>query len=101
MESEKGTPSSTKDITDNNAGANSANGGAGLVNLIPNFPTLGFKNNGKLSLDLGNIMELKTNSNQPNSSVSDGGANTFSNIVTLVEEGPNSGIIAVARNTSK
>jgi len=76
----------------NNAGTNSANGGVGLVNLVPNLPTLGFKNNGKLSLELGNIIELKTNSNQPNSSVSDGGANTFSNIVTLVEQGPNSGI---------
>ncbi len=75
-----------------NSGNNDANGSVGLVNLIPTLSNLGFENNGKLTLELGNIMRLKTNSDQPNSSVSDGGANTFSNIVTLVEQGPNSGI---------
>jgi len=73
-------------------GSSSANGGTGLVNLIPSLSPLGFENNGKLSLELGNIIQLKTNSDQPNSSVNDGGANTFSNIVTLVEREPNSGI---------
>lgn len=76
-----------------NSGNNDANGGTGLVNLIPHLSNLGFEDNGKLSLDLGNILELKTNNEQPNSSVSDG-TDTFSAIVTLVEEGPNSGIFS-------
>ncbi len=46
-------------------GQDAANGGAGLVNLKPFLPVLGFKNNGQLSIDLGNIMELKTNREQP------------------------------------
>jgi len=75
-----------------NSGNNDANGNAGLVDLLPTISNLGFKNNGKLTLNLGNIMELKTNDDQPTSPVSDGGVNTFSNIITLVERGPNSGI---------
>lgn len=75
-----------------NTGSSAANGGSGLVDLTPNLSSLGFENNGKLSLTLGNIMEFKTNNDQPASSVSDGGANTFSEIVTLVEQQPNSGI---------
>ncbi len=76
-----------------NSGTNDANGNAGLVNLIPSLSNLGFKNNGKLALTLGNIMTLKTNSDQPDSSIdTDGVSNTFSNIVTLVEQEPNSGI---------
>ncbi len=74
-----------------NSGSSSANGGAGLVNLVPFLSALGFEDNGKLSLDVGNIMELKTNNDQPDSSVNNG-AITFSEIVTLVEQGPNSGI---------
>ncbi|MFQ5476488.1 MAG: peptidase [Nitrosopumilus sp.] len=84
-------PSTFYQAYDDN-GASSANGGTGLVNLVPHLPALGFEENGKLSLDLGNILELKTNSDQPNSSVSDGGVNIFSEIVTLVEQGPNSGL---------
>ena len=76
-----------------NAGNNDANGNAGLVDLIPNLPNLGFEDNGILSLTLGNIMELQTNDDQPDSSIdTDGTSNTFSNIVTLVEREPNSGI---------
>ena len=76
-----------------NSGNNDANGNAGLVNLIPNLSNLGFEDNGKLTLDLGSIMRLKTNSDQPDSSIdTDGSSDTFSNIVTLVEQGPNSGI---------
>ncbi|MFQ5782066.1 MAG: peptidase [Nitrosopumilus sp.] len=74
-----------------NSGSSSANGGAGLVDLVPFLSTLGFEENGKLSMGLGKIMELKTNNDQPDSSVSDG-VTTFSEIVTLVEQGPNSGI---------
>ena len=75
------------------SGNNAANGNAGLVNIASSLSSLGFENNGKLTIDLGTIMELKTNSQQPDSSVdTDGVSNTFSNIVTLVEQGPNSGI---------
>jgi hypothetical protein len=74
-----------------NTGSDSANGGSGLVDLVPHLSALGFEDNGELSLELGNIIELKTNSDQPDSSVGDGGSNTFSEIVTLVEQGPNSG----------
>ncbi|MCV0399978.1 MAG: peptidase [Nitrosarchaeum sp.] len=72
-------------------GSNSANGGAGLVNLVPSLSTLGFEDNGKLFLSLGSVMELTVNDEQPNTSVSNG-VSTFSQIVTLVEEGPNSGL---------
>ena len=75
------------------AGNNDASGGAGLVDLIPHLSNLGFEDNGKLFLNLGSIMELKTNNDQPNSSVSDA-TNSFSKIVTLVEQGPNSGIFS-------
>ena len=75
------------------SGNNDANGNAGLVDLIPNLSNLNFKNNGKLSLTLGNILELQINNDQPDSSIdTDGVSNTFSNIVTLVEQEPNSGI---------
>lgn len=74
-----------------NSGNNDANGGSGLVNLIPHLSNLGFEDNGKLTINLGTIIELKTNNDQPNSSVSDG-TDTFSTIVTLVEQEPNSGI---------
>ena len=72
-------------------GANSANGGSGLVNLIPHLSNLDFEDNGKLTLSLGNVAELGTNNEQPSISVTDG-TNTFTQIVTLVESEPNSGI---------
>ena len=76
-----------------NAGNTAANGNAGLINLVPHLSKLGFEDNGKLSLTLGDILELKTNDDQPDPSVdNDGVSNTFSKIVTLVEKGPNSGI---------
>jgi len=74
-----------------NGGSSSANGGAGLVDLIPHLSTLGFEDNGKLSVNLGSVIELKSNKQQPDTSVSDG-SQTFSEILTLVEVGPNSGI---------
>ena len=72
-------------------GSDSANGGSGLVNLVPSLSNLGFEDNGKLFFNLGSIMELNSNDEQPNTFVSNG-ANTFSQIMTLVENGPNSGI---------
>ncbi len=73
-------------------GQDAANGGAGLVNLRPFLSALGFEDNGILTIDLGNIMELKTNSEQPDDSVNNGAGKTFSEIVTLVEEEPYSGL---------
>ena len=74
---------------DNN-GNNDANGGPGLVNLNPFLSSLGFEENGIISLDKGNVVELTTNSEQRETEVANG--STFSNIITIVEEGPYSGI---------
>ncbi len=74
-----------------NSGRNAANGNAGLVDLKPFLSDLGFEDNGILLIDVGNIMELKSNDEQPDTSVSDG-TKTFSEILTLVEGGPYSGI---------
>jgi hypothetical protein len=72
-------------------GGNAANGGAGLIDLIPHLSSLGFVDNGALSLDLGPIIRLKSNDNQPTLTVTDG-SKTYSKIITLVESTPNSGI---------
>ncbi len=76
---------------DNN-GNESAAGGSGLVNLIPHLSSIGFDNNGEFSVDLGSVMELKSNSDQNNISSINNGGTTFPQIVTFVERGPNSGI---------
>ena len=76
-----------------NSGSDSANGNAGLVNLNTYLSNLGFKDNGKLSIVLGNVIQLTSNDKQPDTSVDDAiPGNPFSQIVTLVENGPNSGI---------
>lgn len=72
------------------SGSDSGNNSPGLINLVPYLSSLGFEDNGKLTMNLGNVAKLKTNDNQPNLSVSDT-VNTFSQIVTLVESEPNSG----------
>ena len=72
-------------------GSNSANGGTGLINLVPHLSSLDFEDNGKLTMNLGSVAELKTSNNQPASSVTDGSIK-FSQIITLVESQPNSGI---------
>ena len=82
------------------SGSNSANGNTGLINLISYLSNLGFQDNGKLSLTLGNIIELKSNDEQPNTSISDG-LSTFSQIVTLVESGPNSGLFDSVDDSDK
>ena len=73
------------------SGSDSANNGAGLVDLIPHLSDIGFEDNGKLSVNLGTILELQSNDEQPDTSVFDG-TTTYSEIITLVEDGPNSGI---------
>lgn len=81
------------------SGASSANGGTGLVNLIPKLSSLGFEKNGKLAMSLGVIAELKQNDFQQ-STASDGTI-TYSNIVTFVETQPNSGIFENADHNSQ
>ncbi len=75
----------------NENGADSANGNSGLVNLVPKLSLLGFDKNGKISMILDDVIELKTNDQQPDSSVTDG-TTTYSEIITLIESEPNSGI---------
>lgn len=83
-----------------NSGSNSANGGAGLVDLIPNLLDIGFEDNGILFVNTGNVIELQSNNEQSNTSVTDG-ITTFSEILTLVEMGPNSGIFDNADNNDQ
>ncbi len=73
------------------SGRSSANGNLGLVDLKPHLSNLGFEDNGLLSIDLQNVMELKSNQDQPSTSVNNGGSQIYSQIITLVENGPYSG----------
>lgn len=73
------------------SGSDSANGGPGLIDLKPHLSSLDFEDNGFVTMDLGSVIELKTNDDQPDSFVFDG-TNTYSQIVTFVETEPNSGI---------
>jgi len=72
------------------SGTSSANGGPELVDLNPYLGSLGFEKNGNLGLNLGSVAVLKTNQRQQVNSVSDG--ITYTQIVTVVESEPNSGI---------
>ena len=63
-----------------------------MINLIPHLSSLGFENNGRFSMDLGSVLELKSNSDQNNDIFVDDTSIVYSQIVTLVEQGPNSGI---------
>ena len=82
------------------SGSNSANGGPGLVNLFPYLSSLGFEKNGYLSATIDSVIHLDSNSKQPSTFVSNGPEN-FSEIVTLVETRPNSGIFDSADNADK
>jgi hypothetical protein len=62
---------------------------------------LGFEENGLLSIDLGKIMELKINDEQTDKEIIDSTGSTFEQIVTLVEEGPYSGIFDTADNNDE
>lgn len=72
-------------------GANDANNGNGMTNLFPFLARLGFEDNGFMEIDLGEVLELKPNRIQPSESVSDG-TDTFRDIITIVEDEPNSGM---------
>ena len=84
-----------------NSGRNSANGNGGLVNLKPYLSSLGFEDNGFLSVNLGNVLGLQTNEEQPNTTINNGAGSSFSKIITLVEEGPNSGFFDNADNNDQ
>ena len=73
------------------SGADSGNNSPGLINLGPHLSRLDFEDNGRLTIDVGNIAELQTNKHQPSNSVTDT-VNTFTEIVTIVESQPNSAV---------
>ncbi len=72
-------------------GNNAANGGSGLVDISRSLNKLGFVDNGLLEIELGTILETVSNTKQPTRQITDG-STTFSDIITLVEQDPNSGI---------
>ena len=73
------------------SGSNSANGTSGLVDLIPYLSNIGFEDNGQILINKNSVIELQSNGEQPSTFVSDGTV-SYSEIITLVENGPNSGI---------
>ncbi len=64
---------------------------SGLVNLVPYLSSLGFQNNGKVGMNLGSVVNLKTNGLQTSSSITANGV-TYNQLVTFVETGPNTGV---------
>ena len=64
---------------------------SGLVNLSPYLSNLGFKDNGKVEMNLGNVINLKTNALETSSSITANGV-TYDKLVTFVETGLNTGI---------
>jgi hypothetical protein len=62
--------------------------GPSVVNLIPYLNSLGFKDNGKLSMDTSDVVNLKTNSVQTSLSLN----GIYNKLVTFVETGPHTGI---------
>ena len=93
------TPATFYQAYDEN-GQSSANGGTGLVDLVSNLSNIGFEDNGKLSVNLNSVIELQSNDEQPSTSVTDG-TTTYTEIVTLVEDGPNSGIFDSGDNNDQ
>lgn len=85
-----GSPQATFFAAFTENGADAANGGAGLTNLVSKLSSLGFENNGKLSMNLGSVAELTANGFQ--SSTASDGTTTYTQIVTFVESQPNTGI---------
>ncbi len=69
-----------------------------LVNLIPYLSNLGFKDNGKVQMNLGDVVNLKTNSLQTTTSILVNGI-TYGKLVTFVETGPNTGIFQSSLNS--
>ena len=82
------------------SGSDSGNGDVGLVNLLPYLSNIGFEDNGQLSINQNSVIELQSNDEQPGISVTDG-TTTYSEIITLVEDGPNSGIFDTGDNNDQ
>ena len=82
------------------SGSNSANGTSGLVDLVPHLSDIGFEDNGQLSINQNSVIELQSNDEQPSTIVSDGTL-TYSEIITLVEDGPNSGLFDTGDNSDQ
>lgn len=70
-------------------GANAATGSVGLTNLISKLSSLGFDNNGKVSMSLGSVAQLQANGYQ--TATATDGTTTFNQIITFVESQPNTG----------
>jgi len=66
----------------------SGSASSGLVNLLPYLSSLGYKDNGKLSMVTSDVVDLKTNSVQTSSSLSGG----YNQLATFVETGPHTGV---------
>lgn len=66
-------------------------GMSGLVNLAQSLTSLGFKDNGHVEMNLGNVVTLKTNAIQSSSSITVSGT-PYSSLMTFIETGPNTGI---------
>jgi len=64
--------------------------GSGLVNLLPYLSSMGFKDNGQLTMDTSDVVNLKTNSVQTSSSLN----SIYNKLVTFVETGPHTGIFS-------
>ena len=77
-----------------NSGRPAADNTNGLVDLLPHLSSLSFEKNGELVMDPNSIIQLKPNSDQNNQSVvtDKKTSKSYTQIVTLVERGPNSGI---------
>ncbi len=75
-------------------GGTGRGGGAEPADISTRLPGLGFEDNGRLAVSAGRVLSLGTNSEQPRASL--GGAPGFSQLVTLVESGPNSGVFDTA-----
>jgi len=86
-----GSPQATFYAAFTENGADAANGAAGLTNLVSKLSSLGFDKNGKISMSLGSVAELKENGFQSDDAT-DGGPNTYTQIMTFVESQPNTGI---------
>ena len=83
-----------------NSGSDSANGDVGLVDLAPYLSNIGFEDNGQILINQNSVIELQSNDEQSSISVSDGTI-SYSEIITLVEDGPNSGIFDTGDNNDQ
>src|SRR5438445_6349371 len=72
--------------------------GPGLLNLIPYLDNLGFKDNGHVEMNLGGVVNLKTNFIQTTTSLTAGSA-TYDKLLTFVETGQNTGIFESSLNS--